>query len=90
MANFKEALSYCELSDIPNEGQKFTWSNNKQGAEFTKEKLDRVVANPSAMNIFPGSFYIVLPQIKSDHSPIIINLSKNEASTRQRKYIFIF
>lgn len=75
MKNFQEALFVCDLSDIPAKGPKFTWSNNQHGFAFTKEKLDRVVANLEALELFLGSCYSILPQVKSDHSPLIINIS---------------
>lgn len=90
MNDFKEVLAYCDLSDILAEGKKFTWSNKRQGADLTKEKLDRVVATPSAMDLLLGSFYTVLPQLKSDHYPLIINLIRLEGTRSQRRHIFRF
>lgn len=83
MDNFKEDLNFCDLSIIPSKGQKFTWANNRKGAKFTKERPDRVVANLNAMILFPGSFYIVLPHLKSDHSPLLINITRSEYAVRQ-------
>jgi hypothetical protein len=45
MEDFKGALEDCHLSDMGATGPKFTWHNGRQGRDFTKERLDRVVAN---------------------------------------------
>ncbi|KAF5465338.1 hypothetical protein F2P56_015356 [Juglans regia] len=46
MECFREALEDCDLSDMGYVGNKFTWSNNRGGTEFTKERLDRAFCNP--------------------------------------------
>lgn len=45
MERFKEALYDCELTDLGYKGSKYTWSNKREGGEFTKERLDRVLGN---------------------------------------------
>jgi hypothetical protein len=45
MEAFKRALEDCKLSDLGYKGSKFTWNNGCAGREFTKEHLDRGVAN---------------------------------------------
>ncbi|KAF5459775.1 hypothetical protein F2P56_019693 [Juglans regia] len=43
MEIFREALEDCGLSDLGFEDSKYTWCNGREGREFTKERLDRVV-----------------------------------------------
>lgn len=40
MEKFKEIVESCGLIDLGYEGTKFTWNNEKEGAQFTKERLD--------------------------------------------------
>ncbi|CAI9784323.1 unnamed protein product [Fraxinus pennsylvanica] len=56
-------------------GPKFTWSNKREGTQFTKERLDRAVVNPSFLSVFSACVVQVLPVITSDHNPLLINCS---------------
>lgn len=56
-----EKISRCiDLHEIPGYGPRFTWSNKRHGEDFTKEKLDRVLANARGMEFLPGSNYHVI------------------------------
>lgn len=59
-------------------------ANNQKGANFTKEKLDRVVANPTGMSLFFRSLYNVLPQLKSDHPALFIQITKGDTVVKQK------
>ncbi|KAF5459757.1 hypothetical protein F2P56_019677 [Juglans regia] len=52
MEDFRLALLDCGLMDIGFEGSKFTWSNKREGAKFTKCRLDRALANVEWLNLF--------------------------------------
>jgi hypothetical protein len=45
-------LEDCQLCDLGFKGVKYTWSNGRFGGEFTKERLDRVVANSEWRNLW--------------------------------------
>lgn len=62
--------------------------NNRKGESFTKEKLDKALANPQAMGMFLDSSSVALPAINSDHSPFIINISKDFLPRKKKKYMF--
>lgn len=47
MSNFRDALDYCSLNDLGMRSNQFTWSNKHEDDTFTKEILDRAVANLS-------------------------------------------
>jgi len=38
-------LEDCNLSDLGFSGPKYTWCNGKYGDDFSRERLDRAVAN---------------------------------------------
>lgn len=70
MARFREALVDCGLSDMGFVGPRFTWSNR-----HTKERLDRACQSSTWSAMFPCSRTITLPPSKSDHSPLLIEVS---------------
>lgn len=45
MQKFRHALEVNGLYDLGWRGQKFTWANWHEDENFTKERLDRVIAN---------------------------------------------
>lgn len=57
MAILQEAIAHCGLSDIRSFGQKYTWSSNRRMVVFTKEMIDRVMANQDGMALFLVSYY---------------------------------
>ncbi|XP_042956310.1 uncharacterized protein LOC122292152 [Carya illinoinensis] len=81
METFRHAIMDCSLNPIQTQGPFFTWSNNRKEDEFTKERLDRAMANNNWMHCFTESYCQVIPAIKSDHSPLLIHV-ENTASRR--------
>lgn len=77
---FREALEFCDLSDIYIRGSIFTWPNSRIGGGFTKEKLDRAMANSTWYHLYSSSTGSVLPAIRSDHSPLLLNVSSSSRS----------
>lgn len=71
MEDFKGALEDCRLSDLGAPRPKFTWHNGRQGSDFTKERLDRVVANQQWCEIFPYAEASVLANKASHHNPLL-------------------
>jgi hypothetical protein len=73
MIGFREALEACHLGDLGFIGSQFTWSNRRSDDYFTRERLDRAVANSEWCNIFPRVSVLVLAARTSDHSPLIVS-----------------
>ncbi|XP_042939538.1 uncharacterized protein LOC122274575 [Carya illinoinensis] len=71
---FREAIEFCDLTGLNTRGLKFTWSNRRSGRGFTKERLDRGLANEEWNMRFHNATCMVLPTIKSDHSPLVVSL----------------
>jgi hypothetical protein len=83
-------LETCQLSDLGFIGSKFTWCNNKEDEYFTKERLDRVVANLEWCEFFGETDTFVLAAGSSDHCPLSLHyggkLEDNRWSTENFKF----
>jgi ribonuclease HI len=73
IAQFREVLVDCGLSDLGYRGSKFTWNNGQQNGSFIKERLDRAVANKEWCGLFKNRDIWVLPSRTSDHKPLLLS-----------------
>ena len=71
---FRDCLDACYLMDLESKGCAFTWTNNREGSAYVKEKLDRAVCTIEWRITFPRAEVIALPALGSYHSPIMIYL----------------
>jgi len=79
MQKFRMVLEDCDLHDLGFVGDPFTWRNNHCSAtSFTKERLDRAVANSAWRSIFPLVKVTNGDPRHSDHRPIIIDVGRRE------------
>jgi exonuclease III len=76
MVAFQQALDFCDLTDLGFIGPKFTWSNCRDNTDFTKVRLDRGVANSEWRDLFPLAEILVEVVPCSDHSPLVLSLTK--------------
>lgn len=90
MIRFQDAINICELSNIHTHRQRFTWSNNRRGSNFTKERIDRAMSNLKGMDCFPRSSCHILLAIKYDHSSLVISITKAKTTIDKRTFIFMF
>ncbi|XP_041025343.1 uncharacterized protein LOC121265729 [Juglans microcarpa x Juglans regia] len=72
MDDFRKALMDWDLGDLGFEGSQYTWCNNRDGSEFTKERLDRALVNGAWQHLYDTNSVITLPVQCSDHNPIMI------------------
>jgi len=77
MNHFREVLEFCQLGDLGFSSPRFTWCNNRMDSSFTKERLDRAVANPDWCTVFPKVSVLVLPARASDHNPLSVSFSES-------------
>lgn len=49
----RECMNHCQLIDLGTSGLKFTWWKKIDRLNFTRERLDRAVANEAWRTIFP-------------------------------------
>ncbi|XP_040996052.1 uncharacterized protein LOC121242226 [Juglans microcarpa x Juglans regia] len=87
MANFKETLSSCGHYDLGYHGDRFTWANNTEGDQYTKERLDRACANNFWIEKYGTHAVSHLESTQSDHKPLLIQ-SKGQDNDHKRNKIF--
>jgi hypothetical protein len=75
MTGFQEALEVCRLGDLGFSGSMYTWSNRRADGTFTRERLDRAMANPEWCILFPSFSVLIMAARTSDHSPILVSFS---------------
>ncbi|XP_040996131.1 uncharacterized protein LOC121242293 [Juglans microcarpa x Juglans regia] len=84
MEAFRQSLILNGVSDLGYVGDKFTWCNNRQGPQFTKERLDRACASAKWIEMFLDSMVSIEAAQKSDHRPLIISISsRSQFFTRE-------
>jgi hypothetical protein len=75
MEAFQKTLEFCELFELDFRGPRFTRTNGKEGQEFIKEKLDRVVANRKWFIAHQRVEVMKKVQLHSDHCSMSIFLN---------------
>ena len=70
MNAFSEFISSYGLLDIPMEGGRFTWSNNREAEAMFR--IDRFLYSPGWEEAFPTITQRSLSRILSDHFPILL------------------
>ncbi|XP_042962443.1 uncharacterized protein LOC122296709 [Carya illinoinensis] len=88
MCTFRNLLEEGNLLDLGWKRNKFTWCNCHEDESFTKERLDRAIANPRWRLNYSKVSVESLPAICSDHSPILLSCSFEWCSAY--KYHFSF
>ncbi|GMI97314.1 hypothetical protein HRI_003400700 [Hibiscus trionum] len=73
MAMFRDTLEDCHLSDLGFRGTWYTWERGRLASTNVRERLDRVVANPSWWQMFPGYLVSHLQHSISDHCPLLLD-----------------
>ncbi|XP_031402735.1 uncharacterized protein LOC116212324 [Punica granatum] len=85
-AHFQEALDNCGLMDLESSGPRFTWHGPVQiGYERVFERLDRAVCNVEWRTTFTDCSVRVLPRLKSDHHPLLLDTTGFRGSHQGRR-----
>ncbi|XP_048138587.1 uncharacterized protein LOC125315992 [Rhodamnia argentea] len=87
MQSFRELLEDCEMMDIESKGCAFTWSNNREGENVVKKRLDRAICNLAWRVAFPLAKAFAFLAIGLDHSPILLSLT-TEKMKRKKSFKF--
>ncbi|XP_029152412.1 uncharacterized protein [Arachis hypogaea] len=77
---FQECISTCGLVDLGYSGWPFTWKKGNLA-----KRLDRGLSNLEWQIAFPGAYVKHLPMLKSDHSPICLQLHIAMTQNRGRR-----
>ncbi|XP_058775465.1 uncharacterized protein LOC131649724 [Vicia villosa] len=86
---FREAVSDCNLLDVPLEGHPFTWIKSRGTEHVIEERLDRALVSQDWWDNFPDVKLLNLLASHSDHRPILLQcdpIHRNSA----KKYCFRF
>jgi endonuclease/exonuclease/phosphatase (EEP) superfamily protein YafD len=76
MDRFRNVLTGCNLHDLGYKGARFTWTNCRQGGGFTKERLDRALANAEWRTLYQEVTVHILAARSSDHKPLLVEFTK--------------
>jgi hypothetical protein len=90
MEKFREAIKNCLLCDMGFSGSKYTWSNGHTDGSFTKERLDRALANVDWISVFKEVEVRIEAKLYSDHNPVVIEFHKEKHEKRSRPSRFKF
>lgn len=80
---FNNFLNCCNILDLGFRGPKYTWSNLRKYNQLIMERLDRFVANPSWLNLFPKSIISHLPRTHLDHCPLLLDTNPVTSSKKK-------
>lgn len=79
MVLFRQVLERGNLFDLGWKGEKLTWSNRHGDATYTKERLDRVLANQVWLDNYIHYEVESLAAICYDHRPLLLDCAANRA-----------
>ncbi|GAU26476.1 hypothetical protein TSUD_294450 [Trifolium subterraneum] len=60
----RQEVSDCDLTDIPIEGHPFTWIKSRGTSHVIEERLDRVMASDSWLQLFPQNSWLKEPDLE--------------------------
>ncbi|KAJ6425713.1 hypothetical protein OIU84_026316 [Salix udensis] len=86
--DFQKALHQAQLFSLPYRGMNFTWTNGQIGQRNIQNKLDWALGNSCLLQELLASMANFLPRSISDHSAIILHLSK-PSSVRPNQFKFL-
>jgi hypothetical protein len=70
---FADFVHFNALVDLGFVGNRFSWSNRREGRLNIRERLDRGLANQNRVHLFPNSLINHIPATQSDHCPVLIS-----------------
>ena len=83
---FRNCIDNSALIEVIQQGQPFTWTNNRKQDDECLERLDMTFCNLIWTQVFPSSFVQTLPIASSDHSPIILSTEAIFSKSRIIKF----
>ena len=71
--NFRAIVSNSGLIDLGMDGHQFTWKRSRGTTAWVEECLDRALATPAWVHLFPRAKVLCLSNSSSDHLPIFLD-----------------
>ncbi|XP_074293036.1 uncharacterized protein LOC141619930 [Silene latifolia] len=68
---FRQCVSYCEVTDIQVHGSFFTWNNKQNPSTRVFSRIDRCLINMDWMILYPNSYAYFMNEGTFDHCPCI-------------------
>jgi hypothetical protein len=87
LQEFRNFLSFTPFVDLGFSGNVFTWTNKREKENLVMERIDRAIATPSWIDMYPKASVIHETIKNSDHCPIIL---RTEPNYRRKGYRFHF
>ena len=85
MQNFLDTINFCGFMEVDYIGPKFTWLYQKADGSQIRERLDRALATPEWLALFPIAKLFHLTSLASDHSPLALRMVQKSHKRRQKK-----
>lgn len=85
MGAFRQAVADCSLQDLGFHGPEFTWSNRRRGGALVRVQLDRALANPDWLQLYPNVFVSHLAVVNSDHMGVMVGFQPSQCSPCPRR-----
>ena len=85
MKNFIETTNYCGLQDLGFTSPKFTWIYQRADGLQIREWLNRAMATPGWINIFPKAKLFHLTSSISNHSSLALRMVQKRRNKKARK-----
>ncbi len=90
IANFREALTDCELSNLGFQGPKFTWSNLQSNENVIFARLDKGVSTWEWLRLFPATRVRIIPFAPSNQHAIMVDCNVEAVQPSRKKHKFRF
>jgi hypothetical protein len=71
--HFEDFVHSNALIGLGFSGNKFTWSNHRQGHVNIRKRLDKNLANKDWVHLFPNFLINIIPASNSDHCPLLLS-----------------
>ena len=86
--SFAQCLQQAELIPVPYRGLKYSWHNGQGEDRVIMKKLDWVIGNITLLKKWPGAITHFLTRNVSDHSSMVLQLSRDHYKPQPR-FLFL-
>ncbi|GJY07295.1 hypothetical protein Tco_0374349 [Tanacetum coccineum] len=87
MRDFQECIKEIEVTDLNSTRLRFTWNQKPRGMDGVLKKINRIMKNLEASNVFTRASVFFHPYRISDHTPAILRIPMT-SPTRPKMFKF--